>query len=154
MPLQQNIACFMEELEAERNALHIFVEILKKEESALIQGKLEEIDYLASDKTKLIHELIQRDDRRNVFFQKIGLSLEKRSINSWLNELTEQNSNLYEVKALWNELLDLAKTAQQFTHSNGLIISNLLQHNLRSFAALHGAAGNVALYGPKGQTYI
>lgn len=155
MSALQHITCFMNELKDESNMLRIFIEILKKEESALIEGKLEEIDCLASNKTKLIQELIQLDDYRNIFFLKIGLPLEKKSIDSWLNELAEQNPSFSEIKALWKELLDLAKTAQQFTHSNGLIIANRLQHNLRSFTALHGAAGNVALlYGPKGQTYM
>ncbi|MBY0475733.1 MAG: flagellar protein FlgN [Nitrosomonas sp.] len=151
MFLQQDIAHFMNELKAESNSLHAFIEILKKEESALIAGKLDDIDYLTSDKTKLIRELIQRDDHRNVFFHKIGLSLDRKIIDSWLNELAEQNS---EIKALWRELLNLARTAQQFTHSNGLIIANRLQHNQQFLAALHSAAGNTALYGPKGQTYI
>ncbi|MBY0498749.1 MAG: flagellar protein FlgN [Nitrosomonas sp.] len=145
---------FMNELKTESDTLRILIEILKKEESALIEGKLEEIDRLASNKIKLIRELIQHDDDRNVFFLKIGLPSERKSIDSWLNELAVQNSSFSEIKALWKELLNLAKTAQQFTHSNGLIIANRLQHNLRSFAALHGATGNVALYGPKGQTYI
>ena len=145
---------FMNELKTESDTLRILIEILKKEESALIEGKLEEIDRLASNKIKLIRELIQHDDDRNVFFLKIGLLSERKSIDSWLNELAVQNSSFSEIKALWKELLNLAKTAQQFTHSNGLIIANRLQHNLRCFAALHGATGNVALYGPKGQTYI
>ncbi len=149
MSLQQNIACFMNEMKAESNTLRTFIEVLKKEESALIEGKLEDIDYLASDKAKLIRELIQSDEHRNVFFQKTGLSLDRKNIDSWLNELAEQNSNFSEIKALWSELLDLAKTAQKFTHSNGLIVTNRLQHNLRSLAALHGAVGNAALYGPK-----
>ncbi|WP_338086272.1 flagellar protein FlgN [Nitrosomonas ureae] len=154
MPCCTDVTYLMNELKAESNALRIFIEILKKEESALIEGKLEEIDHLASNKTKLIQELIQHDDHRNVFFLKIGLPTERKSIDSWLTELAEQNSSFSEIKALWKELLDLAKTARQFTYSNGLIIANRLQHNLRSFAALHGAAGNVALYGPKGQPYI
>lgn len=99
----------------------------------------------------MIEELIKLDDRRNEYLQKQGLSLTKNSINAWL---TEQHSCQNEIKTLWNELLNLAKTAQQLNHSNGLIISNQLQHNQRAFAALNCAAGNVSLYGPKGQTYI
>jgi len=154
MSVLQDITCLMNELKDESDTLRIFIEILKKEENALIEGKLEEIDHLAFNKTRLIQELIKHDDYRNVFFLKTGLPLERKSIDSWFNELAEQSSSFSEIKALWKELLDLAETAQQFTHSNGLIITNRLQHNLRSFAALHGAANNVALYGPKGQTYI
>ncbi len=151
MTSSQPFLYFMKELETERNTLRAFIEILKKEEIALVEGKIEKIDYLASDKSRLIEELIQFDDHRNEFLRKQGLSLEKNSINAWLSE---QHSGQSEIKILWNELLDLAKTAQQLNHSNGLIISTQLQHNQRAFSALHCAAGNVSLYGPKGQTYI
>jgi flagella synthesis protein FlgN len=151
MTSSQHLVNFMKALETERNTLDAFIEILRKEENALVEGKIEKIDYLASDKSRLIDELIQLDDHRNEYLQKQGLSLEKSSINAWL---TEQHSGQSEIKILWNELLDLAKTAQQLNHSNGLIISTQLQHNQRTFAALHCAAGNVSLYGPQGQTYI
>ena len=151
MTSSQHLVNFMKALETERNTLDAFIEILRKEENALVEGKIEKIDYLASDKSRLIDELIQFDDHRNEYLQKQGLSLEKSSINAWL---TEQHSGQSEIKILWNELLDLAKTAQQLNHSNGLIISTQLQHNQRAFAALHCAAGNVSLYGPQGQTYI
>jgi flagella synthesis protein FlgN len=151
MTSSQPFLYFMKELETERDTLRAFIEILKKEENSLVEGKIETIDYLASDKSRLIEELIQFDDHRNEFLRKQGLSLEKNSINAWLSE---QHSSQSEIKILWNELLDLAKTAQQLNHSNGLIISTQLQHNQRAFSALHCAAGNVSLYGPKGQTYI
>lgn len=151
MTSSQHLVNLMKALETERNTLDAFIEILRKEENALVEGKIEKIDYLASDKSRLIDELIQLDDHRNEYLQKQGLSLEKSSINAWL---TEQHSGQSEIKILWNELLDLAKTAQQLNHSNGLIISTQLQHNQRAFAALHCAAGNVSLYGPQGQTYI
>lgn len=151
MTSSQHLENFMKALEAERNSFGAFIEILRKEENALIEGKVEKIDYLASDKSRLIDELIQLDGHRNEYLQKQGISLEKNSINAWL---TEQHSGQSEIKILWNELLDLAKTAQQLNHSNGLIISTQLRHNQRAFAALHCAAGNVSLYGPKGQTYI
>ncbi|QOJ23134.1 MAG: flagellar protein FlgN [Gammaproteobacteria bacterium] len=154
MSSSQHVTRFMKELETERNIFQAFIEILKKEESALIEGKIEEIDHLASDKSRLIEELIQFDEDRNEYLKKQGLILEKDSINNWLSELAKQYSNLSKIRILWNELLDLAKIAQQLNHSNGLMISTQLQHNQRAFAALHCAAGNVSLYGPKGQTYI
>jgi len=146
--------CFLNELKNEKGIFQAFIEILKKEENALVEGKIETIDFLASDKSRLIEELIQFDEHRTDYLKKQGLTLEKKSIDTWLIGLIEQHSNLLEVKNLWNELLDLAKLAQQLNHSNGLMISTQLQHNQRAFAALHCAAGNVSLYGPKGQTYI
>lgn len=144
----------MKELEAEKNIFKAFIEILKKEENALLKGKIDEIDYLASDKSHLIEELIKFDDNRNSYIKMQSLNLEENSVDAWLLKLVEQNSDLTEIKILWNELLDLARIAQQLNHSNGLMVSTLLQHNQRAFSALHCAAGNVSLYGPTGQTYL
>ena len=154
MSQSQHIMCFMNELKDEKGIFQAFIEILRKEENALVEGKIEAIDFLASDKSRLIEELILFDENRTDYLKKQGLNLEKKSIDAWLVGQIEQHSDLLEVKNLWNELLDLAKLAQQLNHSNGLMISTQLQHNQRTFAALHCAAGNVSLYGPKGQTYI
>lgn len=151
MTVSKHSESFISDLENERNTLQAFVKILEKEEIALVEGKIEEIDYLASDKLRLIEKLIQLDDHRNEYLQSQELILEKNSINTWL---TEQHSSHPELQVLWNELLELARIAQLLNHSNGLIISTHLQHNQRAFAALHCAAGNVSLYGPKGQAYI
>lgn len=144
----------MKELETEKSILQAFIEILKKEENALIEGKIEEIDHLASDKSRLIEELIRLDENRNKYFKKQGLILEKNSIDNRLTELAKQDSGLSEIKILWNELLSLARIAQQLNYSNGLMISSQLQYNQHALAAIHCAAGNVSLYGPKGQTYF
>lgn len=60
---------FMNELKTEKNVLCAFIEILKKEEHALIDGKIDEIDYLTSDKSRLIEELIQLDDKRSEYMK-------------------------------------------------------------------------------------
>lgn len=138
-------------LETEKNTLEIFIEILKKEEDALIQGKIEKIDSLASNKSHLIEKLIQIDNQRNEYLQNQGLTIEKAAIKNWLQE---QYADQSEVQVLWDELLALAHVAQKINQSNGLIVWTRLQHNQRAFSALHGAAGNISLYGPKGQTYI
>mgnify|MGYP001332703559 FL=1 len=151
MTSSRHFVYFMRELETEINTLRAFIEILKEEENALVEGRIEKVDLLASDKSRLIEELIKLDGHRNEYLQKQGLILEKNSINAWL---TKQHSDQSEVKILWDELLDLAKIAQQLSHSNGLVITTQLQHNQRAFSALHCAAGNVSLYGPQGQTYI
>lgn len=151
MVSSEHLLRFVHELETEKNVLTAFVDMLKKEEQALVHGKINDIDRLTSDKSRLIEELIQLDDKRNDFLKQQGLSLEKQSVNAWM---TEQSAVQPTLKILWNELLSLAKTVQQLTHTNSLIIVNHLQHNQRAFTALHCAAGNVSLYGPQGQTYL
>ncbi len=145
------LASFTSDLEIERNTLQAFIEILKKEEQALIHGKIEALDNFASDKSRLIEKLIQLDDQRKEYTQNQESTVAKDSMNTWL---LEQHTDQLEAQVLWNELLELAKAAQQLNHSNGLIISSQLKYNQRAFTTLQCAAGNVSLYGPKGQAYI
>lgn len=151
MASSKPLTSFMRELETETNVFRAFIEILKKEESALIDGKVDEMDYLTSDKSRLIEELMHLDAKRSEYLMQQGLPFEKSIVNAWLVEQCVDQPNL---KTLWDELLSLAQTAQQLNRTNGLIISNRMQHNQRAFVALHCAAGNVSLYGPQGQTYL
>lgn len=138
-------------LEAEKTALENFIEVLKREEIALIYGKIEQIDSLTSTKSYLAEELMQIDHKRNQYIQSQGITLEWANINRWLQE---KYSGRLEVQILWSEMLALANIAQIINYSNGLMISNRLQRIERAYAALPCAAGNISLYGSKGQAYI
>src|SRR5687768_17271582 len=97
-------ASFISDLETEKVTLEAFIEILKKEENALIQGKIEEIDYLASDKSRLVEKLMQLDNHRNEYFQSQGLTLKKNNVSIWF---AQQYSDQSEIQILWNALLEL-----------------------------------------------
>ncbi|MBL8496879.1 flagellar protein FlgN [Nitrosomonas sp. JL21] len=140
---------FVTDLGFEKKAFESFIEILKKEEQALMQGKFEEIDHLVTEKTRLIEKLIHLDDQRNKFFHSQGIRL--NNVNAWLEDYFVDRPK---ARTLWNEVVGLARIAQTLNHTNSLMTSTLLQQNQRAFSALHCAAGNIALYGPKGQTYL
>lgn len=131
----------------EMKALRSFIEILKKEEQVLIEGKIEEIDFYSSEKSRLIEILTQFNDQREKYLKAQGIDLDKNCMN---NLLSKQNSD----QNSWNELLDLAGIAKKLNQSNGLIITARYQHHQRALAAIHSAAGNVSCYGPKGQPCI
>ena len=131
----------------EMKALRSFIEILKKEEQVLIEGKIEEIDFYSSEKSRLIEILTQFNDQREKYLKAQGIDLDKNCMN---NLLSKQNSD----QNSWNELLDLAGIAKKLNQSNGLIITARYQHHQRALAAIHSAAGNFSCYGPKGQPCI
>jgi len=135
----------------EMKALRSFIEILKKEEQVLIEGKIEEIDFYSSEKSRLIEILTQFNDQREKYLKAQCIDLEKNCMN---NLLSKQNSDQNRIIDIWNELLDLAGIAKKLNQSNGLIITARYQHHQRALAAIHSAAGNVSCYGPKGQPCI
>jgi len=132
-------------LRLERDAVKAFVEILQREQKALIQGGGEALDSLASSKEQLVKQLADFGERRNQYLASRSLARDGKGMAAWLMDNT--------ASAEWCDLLRLARIAQQLNQTNGAIIETRLQNTQRAFAALQGAAGTAALYGPKGQTF-
>ncbi len=137
----------MHNLTKECVAVQLFINLLKKEEDALIHGKMEEVDLLASEKNRVIAEITDYSAMRCQQLSYQGFSSDSSGMNDWLAEQSESE----EKSEIWSELLQLAHEVQQLNHTNGMIISTRLQHVQHASAALQSAAGNISLYGPKGQ---
>ena len=141
---------FVSALKNEKDTLQVFTDILKKEEDVLTQGKIDDLDFLASDKARLVEKLKALGEQRSEYLLSQDLSSDSIGMDKWLTN-HDHNS---QVTALWNEILQLAQVAKQLNHTNGLIISSHLEHNQRAFSALQSAAGNISLYGPNGQPFV
>ena len=133
----------------ERSTVQEFVNLLKKEESALIHGQIDDLDLLASDKVHLAEKLECLVKQRIQYLSFLGYSPDKTGMKLWLSKQADTA-----VQATWNELIELARIAQQINQTNGKVISTQLQHSQRTYIALQGAAGNISLYGPRGQAFI
>ncbi len=148
MTKKQHRAEFVTNLQLEQDAIKAFIRILKKEQNALVQGSIEELDFFASEKIQVIKKLTDFANQRNQYLVDKNLPLDAKVINKLL---TSENYNA-EIGAIWAELLQLVKVMQQLNQTNGTMITARLQQTQQALAALQGAAGNVSLYGPKGQT--
>ena len=140
---------FVATINDEKRTLQKFVEVLKKEEDALIHARIDDLDILASEKVRLAEKLEYQAKRRMQYLSFLGYSPDKSGMQLWLSKQT--NSDLH---TIWNELTEFARAAQQINQTNGQIISTQLQYNQRTYMALQSAAGNISLYGPKGQAFI
>jgi flagellar biosynthesis protein FlgN len=148
MKQKQHHAEFVANLQLEQDAIKTFIEILEKEQNALVHGNIEDLDYFASQKTLITEKLADFGNKRDQYLAAKDLSLDTKCVN---NLLTSEDNNTA-IGAAWNELLQLAKTAKQLNQTNGTIITTRLQQSQQALAALQSAAGTVSLYGPKGQT--
>lgn len=140
---------FVAAINIEINTVKVFVKLLEKEEDALIHGRIDELDMLASDKVRLAEKLESLAKQRIQYLSFLGLSSDKDGMQLWLSKQADDG-----VQTIWDELVRLALVAQQINKTNGEIISAQLQHSQRAYMALQGAAGNISLYGPNGQAFI
>ena len=147
---------FAASLRLERDAVKTFVEILQKEQNALIQGGGEDLDFLASNKAQMVKQLADFGELRNRYLESRGLARDSKGMDAWLAENSASKTSAERSgtsSTVWSDLLRLARIAQQLNQTNGAIIETRLQNYQRAFAALQGAAGITALYGPKGQIF-
>lgn len=142
---------FIRCLEEEKKIFQQLIEILKCEEKIFLLNNFSGFDELISKKKLLVDQLSLHDLKRNQVIENGNRSIEIKEITNYLEKHHQNPSNALD---LWNEFIALAKILKELNYTNGLIISAHLKFNQRAFSALHCAAGNICLYGPKGQAYI
>lgn len=131
-------------LQLELAAVEVFLGILNKEQDALIEGKIERVEALASDKAQVAGQLAELAAQRNRGLASRNLNPDSEGMEACLADA--------QAAGIWRDLLGLVQVAHQLNRTNGELIAVRLQHNQQALAALQGAAGAVSLYGPKGQT--
>ncbi len=139
---------FVTILQAELDTIKAFNRILQKEQHTLVNGDIEDLDYLASEKERLIEQLTNLNEQRNQLLSSLGLLTDAEG----MKKLLSTDSSPSKSNKIWHDLLELVAVTNQLNKTNGTIINARLQHTQRSLAALQCAAGNISLYGSKGQT--
>ena len=139
---------FVANLQAELDAIKAFNGVLQKEQRTLVNGDIEDLDYLASEKERLIEQLTTLNEQRNQFLFSQGLLTGTEG----MKKLLATDHSYSESNRIWHDLLALVAVTSQLNKTNGTIINARLQHTERSLTALQCAAGNFSLYGSKGQT--
>lgn len=131
-------------LAAERAALAGFVTLLEHEQEMLVENRTDPLLALSGQKTGAalaLHELAET--RRSLLRQHIPQPTAD-SANAWLARHSQEGL------ANWQEMLTLAKRAQQLNRTNGELVHMKLRHNQQAFAVLSNAVNRVHLYGPNG----
>ena len=131
---------FVSCLKSEIQLLQALIETLKQEINAFTLNSFNDLECIVSKKTMLLEQL-----------NFLGISKERRAINIWLETHCQDYP---ELKKSWDDLMALADKARKINSTNGLIISTYSEYNKRAFTTLNFAAGNISLYGPKGQACI
>ena len=138
----------LETLNGEIQAVSDFVELLKKEQSALTQGSTDELPALAEQKNQLAERLAGLASRRNAILTKQGFAADRPGMDDWCRTHPDQAG----VGDAWRLVLKHAAEAKTLNHLNGDLIALRMQHNARALEALRGDQHSLSLYGPDGQS--
>lgn len=140
-------AKFVTHLQLEQSTVRTFVETLQKEQDSLAEENMEDLDFLASEKERIVEQLTDFNEQRNQYLTSQELETNPEGMKKLLSIDGEHG----EISIIWNETIRLIDFAHQLNKTNGAIITARLQYAQRTLAALQCAAGATALYGPKGQ---
>jgi len=146
--MRSDHAEFAASLAAERAAVSSFVDILKKEQDALVRRDTDRIGAEIEDKSQLLLKLSQFAARRSRFLAMHALTADRKGMASWFASHPEASGMLED----WEELLILTRTAARLNHANGVLIEAALRANQMALSALVSASQTGSLYGPGGET--
>lgn len=122
-----------------------FVELLKREQELLVEGKAEELLSLAEDKTAAVRLLQSGENTRTLVLARDGVNTSTQGIQAFVRSESQALQNA------WARYLDLARQADELNRLNGKLIRQQMQNNQQALAILLSAS-EIPLYGADGQT--
>lgn len=139
---QQRLALL---IEAEAIQLREFIALLEQEEALLSSGDTDALLALVPDKNERYRRLQRLSDDRALLLGRLGLVTTDASIRSLLDGLPR-------VLGRWDEVLGLARTANERNAINGKLILERMAHNQAALSVLLSAADQAPLYDAEGHT--
>ncbi|HQR05108.1 MAG: flagellar protein FlgN [Proteobacteria bacterium] len=135
-------------LQAECALLEAFITVLQREQHLLIEGRTEDLEAVAREKSRIADQLTGAGQQREAALSSLGLDAGREGISIWQAraDATEQ--------ARWSSLLESAAEARRLNETNGRLITERLQRNQQLLQVLTAASNRAALYGPDGQTQV
>ena len=131
----------------ERDAVRVFIEVLRREQHALQQANVSVLLPLAAEKANQAQQLAELTRAREQWF-----AVPDSSVNQGGKE--GRLADYPAAATAWRELVQLAETARQINEINGILVNQRLRYNQQRLSALQAAAHGIhndGLYGSDGQ---
>ena len=131
--------------QSELAALSRFIEILQREQAALVKADVNQLIPISAEKVQQAEQLNRLAQVRVTALEKQGIQNDRAQVEAWL---ATQPRDIAEA---WNLLIEAAKKAQHLNQTNGTLIESQLKNNQQALNTLVSAANQSAVYGADGQ---
>ena len=139
----------------ERDAIQMFIDVLRREHQALQQVYVSALLPLAAEKANHAQQLAELAQARERWLAAPDSSEDQGAENQ--GDMERRLADHPTAAMAWQELLQLTETAHQINEINGILVNQRLRYNQQRLSALqaaaHGLHDNV-LYGSNGQPQI
>ena len=136
----------MDSLILEHKAMQLLIDLIKQEQTQLIEADIDGLKNTTVAKSKVANEMSELAKQRDNALAAAGFSTKKNAMDAWLKTANP------DAKKQWEELLSLTKSAKELNRINGILIAKHMSHNQNALAALHAAPPGGNVYGPNGQS--
>lgn len=134
-------------LEEEKGLVTRFLDVLREEQSALVEGLAETLSGLSQTKLELVNALNAAEAARGAIIAASTAGNGKAEMKAWLlRHPAERAASL-----LWEDILGLAQEARQLHEMNGELIAMHLSKTTEAIDILTQRQKEAALYGSNGQ---
>lgn len=140
---------YVSALEQERERVREFLQLLEREQAALVAGDHDHLMAFTEQKAARILELRRYSDSRARLLASQGLNADKDGMSAWIEQHADQAA-----RRVWEEIKTLAAQVRATNDLNGMLVAARLKHNQASIAALQAAARSSGVYGPDGSTRL
>ena len=125
-----------------------FVEMLTKEQQALINNNAEELIAITPQKNEMLTSIMGMENQRSLNLISLGLSADAAGMQTLLTQ--DSHASLTDH---WNTLLAVSAEAQELNRTNGLLINRQMSRNQGVLNLLQKDQAG-AMYGADGQSKI
>lgn len=134
-------------LSKEIETLQRLLQLLKQEETCLVNADVDGVSKLTEEKADLAAQMSELAKRRHHELKAAGFEATEAGMNTWLAGSTANEVD----RNGWNALLSLAQAGKELNRVNGLLIAQHLACNQSALSILKGNSPGGEVYGPNGQ---
>lgn len=141
-------------LSQELDTANQLLQLLKQEQSLLVNASIDGMGALIGQKSALIARMAELADARLSALSKVGFAAEESSMQKWLSSSASADVvNRTSAKKTWEALTTQISNAKELNRTNGLLIGTHMSRNQAALQVLQGNQGS-QVYGKDGQTSV
>ncbi|MDY7537993.1 flagellar protein FlgN [Undibacterium sp. RTI2.1] len=125
-------------------------ELLKLEQAALVEARVNDLIDLTKNKSLIIAKVSELEKLRASSLKELGFT----SDNSGMQALLEKAPAEVETSNYWKTLLTISEQAQENNRTNGILINRQFTRNQNALNILQQNNPAGSMYGPNGQSTV
>ncbi len=147
--MQPHAEQYIAALEQERARAQAFLQLLEREQAALVAGDHDHLLAFTEQKAAQVLELRRFSDARSRLLAAHGLSADKEGMSTWIEQHADPAA-----RRLWDDIKTVGAQIRAINEINGALVAARLKHNQAAITALQSAARSSGVYGPDGGTRL